>query len=110
VATVVYVVEATGSAAWVAATSIERLLPYVLFAPIGGAVADRHGARRMMMSADLVRAVLMFCLAALTAASAPVALVIAVAFVSTAAGTPFFPGVAMVLEEASAYALGERGG
>jgi MFS family permease len=94
VALVVYVLQATHSATWVAAASIGRLLPYVLFAPIGGALADRYGPRRTMMAADAARALLMFGLALVTAGAGPIALAIALAFLSTAAGTPFFPGVA----------------
>ena len=94
VALVVYVFEATGSAAWVGAATIGRLLPYVFLAPIGGALADRFGPRRMMMAADLTQAALMLTLAVAAALSAPVVLAILLAFLATAAGTPFFPGVA----------------
>ena len=45
VALVVYVFDQTGSPAWVAASAILRLAPYVLFGAIGGAVADRYDRR-----------------------------------------------------------------
>src|ERR687896_425266 len=81
-------------AASVGAATIGRLLPYVFLAPIGGALADRFGPRRMMMAADLTQAALMLTLAVAAALSAPVVLAILLAFLATAAGTPFFPGVA----------------
>ena len=37
-----YVYAATGSAGWVGAATIFRLLPYVLLIPVGGMLADRY--------------------------------------------------------------------
>ena len=37
-----YVYAATGSAGWVGAATICRLLPYVLLGPVGGMIADRY--------------------------------------------------------------------
>jgi predicted MFS family arabinose efflux permease len=93
-ALVVFVFVETHSAAWVAAASILRLIPYVLFGTLGGVIADRYDKRRVMVLADVSRAGLMFFLAALAASSAPIALAIAIAFLSTAAGTPFGPALA----------------
>ena len=94
VALVVLVLDTTGSPGWVAAASIGRLVPYVLFSPFGGALADRYGPRRMMIASDLARAALMGLLALVAVTSAPIIFAIAIAFLSTAAGTPFFPSVA----------------
>ena len=97
VALVVYVLRATGSSpAWVAAASIGRLAPYILFGSLGGAIADRYDRRRVMVAASTTQALLMVALALAAAAGAPVVWVIAIAFASTAAGTPFFPAVAAV--------------
>jgi MFS family permease len=93
-ALVVFVFEETHSAAWVAAASILRLIPYVLFGTLGGVIADRYDKRRVMVLADVSRAGLMFLLAAVAASSAPIALAIAIAFLSTSAGTPFGPALA----------------
>lgn len=94
VALVVYILEATGSPGWIAAASVGRLIPYVLFGSLGGVVADRYDRRRVMIISDIARGALMLMLAASVVAGAPVAIAIALAFLSTAAGTPFFPAVA----------------
>ena len=54
VALIVFVLERTGSAAWVAAAGIIRLLPYVVFGPIGGWIADRCPRRATMVASDLI--------------------------------------------------------
>ena len=40
VALIVFVLERTGSGAWIAAAGIVRLLPYVAFGTVGGMIAD----------------------------------------------------------------------
>lgn len=94
VALVVYILEVTDSPGWVAAATIGRLAPYILLGSLGGVIADRYDRRKVMVAADLVRAVLMIALALVVVTGAPVAFAIAIAFASTAAGTPFFPAVA----------------
>src|SRR3954463_7715282 len=59
-----YVYSATGSAAWVAAATICRLLPYVFLGPIGGTMADRYDRRRVLLIGDLIRLLVMLALAA----------------------------------------------
>lgn len=54
-ALVVLTYSLTHSAMTVAALTFVRLLPYALFLPIGGALADRFDRRRMMVIADLAR-------------------------------------------------------
>jgi predicted MFS family arabinose efflux permease len=93
-ALIVFVFEETRSVTWVAAASILRLIPYVLFGTLGGVIADRYEKRRVMVLADVSRAGLMFLLAAVAASSGPVAVAIAITFISTAAGTPFGPALA----------------
>ena len=41
-ATIIYILDATGSAAWVGVAAVVRLSPYILFEPLGGAIADRY--------------------------------------------------------------------
>ncbi|MDQ3661288.1 MAG: MFS transporter, partial [Actinomycetota bacterium] len=97
VALVVYVLDVTDSSpAWVAAATIGRLAPYILLGSLGGVVADRYDRRKVMMAADVVRAALMLALALIVVTGAPVAFAVLIAFLSTAAGTPFFPAVAAV--------------
>lgn len=94
VALVVYVLEQTRSPAWVAAASICRLLPFVLFGTLGGVLGDRYDRRTVMIMSDLVRAALMFLLTLVAILSAPVVFAIALAFLSTVATTAFFPAAA----------------
>ena len=96
VALVVYILDATDSPGWVAAASVGRLAPYVLFGSFGGVIADRYDRRRVMVSSDIARAVLMAALALAVFVGAPVLVAIAIAFLTTTAGTPFFPAVAAV--------------
>ena len=91
VALVVYVFDQTGSPAWVAAATILRLAPYVLFGAVGGAIADRYDRRVVMVVTDLARAACMLGLAMVALTGAPVALALLLAFVSTTVGTPSRP-------------------
>ena len=91
VALVVYVFDQTGSPAWVAAAAILRLAPYVLFGAVGGAIADRYDRRAVMLATDLARAACMLGLAVVALTGAPVALALALAFLSTTVGTPSRP-------------------
>jgi CRP-like cAMP-binding protein/predicted MFS family arabinose efflux permease len=91
VALVVYVFDQTGSPAWVAASVILRLVPYVLFGAVGGAIADRFDRRAVMIATDLGRAACMLGLAAVVVAGAPVWLALLLAFASAAVGTPARP-------------------
>ncbi len=81
-----YVYSATGSAVWVGAATIARLLPYVLLGPVGGAIADRYPRRTVLLAGDLARLLLMVVLGAVVALDGPVALVIALTMLASAAG------------------------
>ena len=94
VALIVYVLEETGSAGWVAATSIIRFLPMVLLGPIGGAIADRYDRRSVMIAMDLARAVLMAGLALVALADTPALLAILLAAGSATCSVPYYPSVA----------------
>ena len=92
-----YVFVTTKSASWVAAATICRLLPYVLLAPIGGAIADRYPRRMVLLTGDLLRLLLMGALAAVVARGAPVALVLGLAALSSAAGSAERPAALALL-------------
>jgi MFS family permease len=94
VALLALVFERTHSGTWVALTTAARVLPIVLLGPLGGAMADRHDRRRLMIGADVVRMALMVALAAVAAAGLPIVLAPAIAAAATAAGTPVPPCVA----------------
>ena len=92
-----YVFSTTHSAAWVGAATIGRLLPYVLLGPFGGAVADRYPRRTVLLTGDLARLMLMVVLAAVVAGDGPVALVIGLSALSSAAGSAEQPAALALL-------------
>ncbi len=63
VALVVYVIEETGSAGWIAAAVIGRMATYTVLGPVGGVIADRFDRRRLMVVLDASRAVSMTAIA-----------------------------------------------
>jgi MFS family permease len=77
----------TGSARWVGAATICRLLPYVLLGPAGGLVADRFDRRTVLLAGDVARALLMLGLAAAVQSDAPVELIIGLTALASCAGT-----------------------
>jgi len=93
VALIVFVLERTGSAAWVAAAGIIRLLPYVVFGPIGGWIADRRPRRATMVASDLIRCAAMLVLAGVTARAGSPALALALAAVATVFSVAYGPCV-----------------
>ncbi len=99
VALAVYVFDRTGSAGWVAAATVLRLVPYVLLAPIGGLVADRFDRRSVMIWSDVAQGVAMGALAAVAAVDGPVLAVTLLAFATTAFGTAYVPAMMAVTPE-----------
>lgn len=99
VALAVYVFDRTGSAGWVAAATVLRLVPYVVLAPIGGLVADRFDRRSVMIWSDVAQALSMAALAAVAAFGGPVLAVILLAFTTTAFGTAYLPAMMAVTPE-----------
>ena len=92
-----YVFNATHSTAWVGAATICRLVPYVLLGPLGGAIADRYPRRTVLLAGSLVRMVLMLVLAAVIAGDGPVALIIGLVALSSAAGSAERPAALSLL-------------
>ena len=92
-----YVYVATGSAWWVGAATIFRLLPYVLLGPVGGSIADRYRRRTVLISGDLLRLALMLALGAVVASDGPVEVVIALTALASAAGTAERPAAIAML-------------
>jgi MFS family permease len=92
-----YVFSATHSAAWVGAATISRLLPYVLLGPLGGAIADRHPRRTVLVVGSVLRLGLMLVLAGVVAGDGPVALVIGVVALASTAGSAERPAALSLL-------------
>ena len=89
-----FVYERTHSSAWLGVTTAARVLPIVVFGPLGGVVADRYDRRRLMLASDAVRFVLMLALALVAAAGLPVVLAPVIAALATAASSVYIPSVA----------------
>jgi predicted MFS family arabinose efflux permease len=98
VALLVLVLRSTGSATWVAAAGIVRLLPYVLFGTLGGVVADRYPRKQVMVASDLLRAGTMLLLAVVDLASASAVFAIALAGLSTTFAVAYAPAQAASLQ------------
>ena len=92
-----YVYAATGSAGWVGAATICRLLPYALLAPVGGTIADRYDQRTLLLTGDALRCLLMLGLVAVVAAEGPVVLVLAITALASAAGSAERPAAKALL-------------
>lgn len=93
VALLVFVLKATGSPAWVAAAGIVRLLPFVIFGPIGGVIADRHPRKRIMVYSDLIRSAVMVGLTLVTAFTDSALLAIILAGAATTFAVAYLPCV-----------------
>jgi MFS family permease len=92
-----YVYGATRSVGWVGAATICRFLPLVLLGPFGGAVADRFPRRTILLAGDALRVLLMTALAATVASAGPVALVIGLTTLASAAGCAEKPAAIALL-------------
>ncbi|MGI8686568.1 MAG: MFS transporter [Acidimicrobiales bacterium] len=93
VALAVYVHQRTHSAGWVAAAAAVRLVPPVFFSALGGLLGDRYDRRRVLLTCNAAAAVATALLGALAAVGAPVAVVLAVAFVAASITTADYPAV-----------------
>jgi MFS family permease len=88
---------ATGSARWVGAATICRLLPYVVLGPVGGTIADRYDRRTVLLAGDACRCVLMLALALVVQTDGPVALLLVLTALASSAGTAERPAAMALL-------------
>jgi len=97
-ASIIYILDVTGSTALVALSGVVRLLPFVVFEPLGGAIADRYDRRKVMIASDLIRAGLMLVLTfvAMSESTSAVYALIAITFVSNTVSTPYYPAVTAI--------------
>jgi CRP-like cAMP-binding protein/predicted MFS family arabinose efflux permease len=91
VALVVYLLDTTGSATWVAAAVVSRMAVYTAVGPIGGVIADRFDRRRLMVSLDGGRMLLMLAAGWVMLAGGPPLLLLAVVTGLAACTTPYRP-------------------
>ncbi|MEX2274079.1 MAG: MFS transporter [Actinomycetota bacterium] len=88
---IVYILDKTGSSAWVAAASIVHFLPYVLLGPIGGEIADRFDKRKVMIVADLGAGTAMVALTVAAATGGPALVAVVLSAVVTVFSALYFP-------------------
>src|SRR4051795_4248411 len=93
VALLALVYQRTGSPTLAALTTAARVLPLLVLGPLGGALADRHDRRRLLIASDLTRAAVMGALAWLAGAGLPIGLAPLLAALATAAGTVTPPAI-----------------
>jgi MFS family permease len=91
VALVVFVFNATHSAAWVAAASMTRFLSALVASPFGGLIADRRERVRHMVTLDSVALVLQATLAVVAALNGPVVLAIVLAALTSVTTSSYDP-------------------
>ncbi len=99
VALTVYVYDATHSAGWVAAVTIGRMVPRFVASLYAGVVAERRERVRLMVTADVLRAVVMAAMAVATALHGAPALVIAMAGLNSALGSVYDPATAAMVPQ-----------
>jgi CRP-like cAMP-binding protein/predicted MFS family arabinose efflux permease len=87
----VYIYERTGSATWVAAATACRWIPGLVFASLGGVVADRFERTRVMIVSALVSAVLVGLMAIVVATDAPLVLLLLLSGLAATAYVPYRP-------------------
>lgn len=86
VALTVYMLQATGSAVWVAAVGVVRLVPWVVLSPVAGVLADRVSRRGVLIGSTLAQAVAMAAMTAVALAGGdPVATLVLAAAVAASA-------------------------
>jgi MFS family permease len=91
VALVVYLIDETGSAGWVAAAATARMATFLLLGPVGGAIADRFDRRRLMVLLDVARAAVMVVVALVITIGVHPLVVVVLVVVATALTTPYRP-------------------
>jgi MFS family permease len=94
VALAVWIYDATGSVSWVAASTVCRFVPALVFSSYAGVVADRIEKIRLMSATDLAFGALMAALATLMMLDGPVWAVLAIAAISSTLGTVYDPAAA----------------
>ena len=55
VALTVYMLQATGSATWVAAVGVVRLVPWIVLSPVAGVIADRVSRRAVLIGSNVAQ-------------------------------------------------------
>jgi CRP-like cAMP-binding protein len=99
VALAVFVYDATSSPSWVAATTVARMLPYLLLSPFAGVLADRFPKVRILVASELAAAWLMAGITVVSVVHGPVLLAVVLATATATAGTARGPAFQAMLPE-----------
>lgn len=97
VAIMVVVYQVTGDPVVLGIVGAARLLPFVVLAVPAGIAADRFDRRRILLTTDILRGLLMLLLAGMVSVGAPVAGIIAVAILAACASAFFGPAIGAYL-------------
>jgi MFS family permease len=99
VALLVLLFDRTHSAAWVAAGSLGRFLPSLLFSAYGGVLAERFERVRLMTWVNVIAMVLQLGLAAAAWRAAPAATAVALAALTSAVTCVYDPAMGALIPE-----------
>lgn len=99
VALLVLLFDRTHSVAWVAAGTLGRFIPALLFSAYGGVLADRFERVRLMVWVNVIAMVLQFGLAAAAWQSAPAVVYVALAGLTSVVMCVYEPAVAALVPE-----------
>jgi MFS family permease len=94
VALIVFIYDQTGSTTWLAAASLARFVPALLFSPYGGVLAERIERRSLMIWLDVISTAIMIGLALVSGIEGPVAIALVLAGISSVIGSVYFPATA----------------
>ncbi len=96
---VVVILDLTGSAAWVAAAALVRLVPWIVLSPIGGLLADHLDRRLILVWCGIVQLVAMVLLAVASWTGAPPVALLAIAGIAGLGSVCMSPAVQAAVPE-----------
>jgi MFS family permease len=99
VALLAYVFDRTHSLGWVGVAGLGRFLPALLFSAYGGVIAERFERVRVMIASDLICLATQGAMAVVAASQGPVALVIALAAMTSIGNVVYNPSVAAMIPQ-----------
>jgi predicted MFS family arabinose efflux permease len=99
VALLAYVFEKTHSLGWVAAAGLGRFVPSLLLGAYSGVVAERYERVRVMVSSDILCALVQAALAVAAFTGAAAWLVVGLAALSAIANLPYNPAVSAMIPQ-----------
>jgi predicted MFS family arabinose efflux permease len=99
VALVVFIYDQTHSPGWVAAASVGRFIPALVFSTYAGVVAERFERTRVLIGTDVLCAAYMTGMAIAMATTAPVVIVIVLAALTSTTGSAYQPATGALVPQ-----------